>query len=79
MERKFVCHLGDIDNVFDVTSKLNEESKSHLNECIMLESSNEDVIIEAEQRLHSIQEEERNLELKMKEIAKVFSLISELE
>ena len=68
-------HLRDVENVFEVTSGLNQESRSHLNECLLLESSNEDVIAEAEQRLHSIQEERMRLEQRKEEFLKVLCLI----
>lgn len=42
---------------------------------MLLESSNEDVIIEAEQRLRSIQEERNRLEEKKEEFTKVLNLI----
>ena len=71
LEKKFEYQVRDIENVFDATSKLNKESNVHLEECLAVESSNEDVIIEAEQKLHSIQEEEKRLDVKKEEMAKV--------
>ena len=60
-----------MEDVLDAVSKLNRESKIHLEECLGIESSNEDIIIEAEQKLHLIQEEEKQLGMKKEEIAKV--------
>ena len=71
LEKKFGIRLKEMENVFDRASKLNKESRSHLEECVMLESSNHDVIAEAEQKLHSLQEEEKRVEHKQNELAKV--------
>ena len=60
-----------MENLFEVTSKINNESKMHLEECLQTESSNDDIMVEAEQKLHSIQEEAKRLALKRDEIAKV--------
>ena len=60
-----------MENLFEVTSKINNESKMHLEECLQTESSNDDIMVEAEQKLHSIQEEAKKLALKRDEIAKV--------
>ena len=43
----------------------------HLEECFQVESSNDDIMVEAEQKLHSIQEEAKRLAMKRDEIAKV--------
>ena len=71
LDRKFEYQTKDMDDVLDAVSKLNRESKIHLEECLGIESSNEDIIIEAEQKLHLIQEEEKQLGMKKEEIAKV--------
>ena len=60
-----------MENLFEVTSKINNESKMHLEECLQTESSNDDIMVEAEQKLHSIQEEAKRLAIKRDEIAKV--------
>ena len=61
-----------MENLFEVTSKINNESKMHLEECLQTESSNDDIMVEAEQKLHSIQEEAKRLTIKRDEIAKVY-------
>ena len=71
LEKKFDYHIKTIENVFDTTSKLNKDSKMHLEECFNVESSNDDIILEAEQKLHSIQEEAKKLAIKRDEVVKV--------
>ena len=71
LEKRLSSHMMSMENVFETSSKLNKESKMHLEECLTVESSNDDIIVEAEQRLHSIQEEAKRLNVKKEEIAKV--------
>ena len=71
MEKKFDTHLKAMENLFEINSKINKESKMHLEECFQVESSNDDIMVEAEQKLHSIQEEAKRLAMKRDEIAKV--------
>ena len=71
LENKFNVHLQGMDSIFDATSKLNRESKMHLEECLQVESSNDEIIVEAEQKLHSIQEEAKCLTVKKEEMSKV--------
>ena len=77
LEKRFDSHLKGMENLFEVTSKTNKESKMHLEECLQVESSNDDIMVEAEQKLHSIQEEAKRLTMKRDEISKV-SLSSNL-
>ena len=72
LEKRFDSHLKGMENLFEATSKINKESKMHLEECLQVESSNDDIMVEAEQKLHSIQEEAKKLALKRDEISKVF-------
>lgn len=71
LEKKFETHLKAMENLFEINSKINKESKMHLEECFQVESSNDDIMAEAEQKLHSIQEEAKRLAMKRDEIAKV--------
>ena len=71
LENKFNIQLQGMDSIFDATSKLNNESKMHLEECLQVESSNDEIIVEAEQKLHSIQEEAKRLTVKKEEMSKV--------
>ena len=71
LDKKFDYHIKTIENVFDTTSKLNKDSKMHLEECFTVESSNDDIIVEAEQKLHSIQVEAKKLADKRDEVVKV--------
>ena len=71
LENKFNVHLQAMDSIFDATSKLNKESKMHLEECLQVESSNDEIIVEAEQKLHSFQEEAKRLAVKKEEMSKV--------
>ena len=71
LEKKFDCHMKMMENLLDETSKLNKDSKMHLEECFTVESSNEDIIVEAEQKLHSIQAEAKRLLAKREDVMKV--------
>ena len=71
LENKLNSHLQGMDSIFDATSKLNKESKMHLEECLQVESSNDEIMVEAEQKLHSIQEEAKGLAVKKEEMSKV--------